>query len=40
MSVADESLIEWANTHLPSFLEIQDSTADPLCGGLALMRLA
>ncbi|EMD40348.1 hypothetical protein CERSUDRAFT_110942 [Gelatoporia subvermispora B] len=35
----DASLIEWANSHLPSSLQITDPTG-PLCGGLALLRLA
>lgn len=35
----DTSLIEWANSHLPSSLRITDTTG-PLCGGLALLRLA
>ena len=35
----DASLIEWANSHLPSHLQIKDP-AGPLCGGLALLRLA
>ncbi|KAI0694374.1 hypothetical protein C8T65DRAFT_585044 [Cerioporus squamosus] len=35
----DASLIEWANSHLPRNLRIKD-TAGPLCGGLALLRLA
>ncbi|TBU45202.1 hypothetical protein BD309DRAFT_989737 [Dichomitus squalens] len=35
----DASLIEWANSHLPSNLQIKDP-AGPLCGGLALLRLA
>lgn len=35
----DEGLIEWANSHLPSSLKIQD-TPGPLCGGLTLLRLA
>ncbi|OCH94505.1 hypothetical protein OBBRIDRAFT_747510 [Obba rivulosa] len=35
----DASLIEWANSHLPSSLQISDPTG-PLCGGLALLRLA
>ncbi|KAI1795003.1 hypothetical protein LXA43DRAFT_993043 [Ganoderma leucocontextum] len=36
---ADASLIEWANSHLPSGLQIKDP-AGQLCGGLALLRLA
>lgn len=35
----DDGLIEWANSHLPSSLQITDPTG-PLCGGLALLRLA
>ncbi|KDR84187.1 hypothetical protein GALMADRAFT_54404, partial [Galerina marginata CBS 339.88] len=35
----DESLIEWANTHLPDHLQITDPSG-ALCGGLALLRLA
>ncbi|KAI8989868.1 hypothetical protein BD414DRAFT_460138 [Trametes punicea] len=35
----DASLIEWANSHLPSQLQIKDTTGS-LCGGLALLRLA
>ncbi|KAJ6502678.1 hypothetical protein DFH09DRAFT_1375676 [Mycena vulgaris] len=35
----DEGLIEWANTHLPSNLQITDP-AGPLCDGLGLLRLA
>ncbi|TFK94901.1 hypothetical protein K466DRAFT_579615 [Polyporus arcularius HHB13444] len=35
----DDTLIEWANSHLPRNLRIKD-TAGPLCGGLALLRLA
>ncbi|KAJ7170172.1 hypothetical protein C8R46DRAFT_994929 [Mycena filopes] len=35
----DEGLIEWANSHLPSTLQITDP-AGPLCDGLGLLRLA
>ncbi|KAJ7754933.1 hypothetical protein DFH07DRAFT_494448 [Mycena maculata] len=35
----DEGLIEWANTHLPSNLQITDPLG-PLCDGLGLLRLA
>ena len=35
----DAGLIEWANSHLPSNLQIKDP-AGQLCGGLALLRLA
>lgn len=35
----DSDLIEWANTHLPSQLQIKDASGS-LCGGLALLRLA
>ncbi|KAJ7103227.1 hypothetical protein B0H15DRAFT_201781 [Mycena belliarum] len=35
----DEGLIEWANGHLPSKLQITDP-AGPLCDGLGLLRLA
>ncbi|KAJ7293017.1 hypothetical protein C8J57DRAFT_1267884 [Mycena rebaudengoi] len=35
----DESLIKWANTHLPTNLQINDP-AGPLCDGLGLLRLA
>ena len=35
----DDSLISWANSHLPEHLQITDPTG-PLCGGLALLRLA
>ncbi|KAL7282752.1 hypothetical protein ACG7TL_004227 [Trametes sanguinea] len=35
----DANLIEWANSHLPSQLQIKDTTGS-LCGGLALLRLA
>ncbi|KAF8958503.1 hypothetical protein BDZ97DRAFT_1923678 [Flammula alnicola] len=38
-SVADDALIEWANTHLPEDLQITDPHGS-LCGGLALLRLA
>jgi len=38
-NVVDDSLIEWANSHLPSHLQITDPNG-PLCGGLALLRLA
>lgn len=36
---ADDALIEWANTHLPTHLHVVDTTG-PLCSGLALLRLA
>ncbi|KAI0638634.1 hypothetical protein C8Q77DRAFT_1092036 [Trametes polyzona] len=35
----DAELIEWANSHLPSQLQIKDASGS-LCGGLALLRLA
>ncbi|KAI0371457.1 hypothetical protein BV20DRAFT_1120507 [Pilatotrama ljubarskyi] len=35
----DTDLIEWANSHLPSQLQIKDASGS-LCGGLALLRLA
>ncbi|KAJ7492321.1 hypothetical protein FB451DRAFT_1217879 [Mycena latifolia] len=35
----DEGLIEWANTHLPSNMQMTDP-AGPLCDGLGLLRLA
>ncbi|KAJ7459106.1 hypothetical protein B0H11DRAFT_179716 [Mycena galericulata] len=35
----DEGLVEWANTHLPSNLQITDPSG-PLCDGLGLLRLA
>jgi hypothetical protein len=35
----EESLIQWANSHLPQALQITDPTGS-LCGGLALLRLA
>ncbi|KAF8215872.1 hypothetical protein K438DRAFT_1914754 [Mycena galopus ATCC 62051] len=35
----DDGLIEWANSHLPSNLQITDSSG-PLCDGLGLLRLA
>ncbi|KAI0774696.1 hypothetical protein BD413DRAFT_302983 [Trametes elegans] len=35
----DGELIEWANSHLPSQLQIKDASGS-LCGGLALLRLA
>jgi hypothetical protein len=38
-NVADESLIQWANTHLSPALQIKDPIGS-LCGGLALLRLA
>jgi len=38
-SVAEISLIEWANSHLSSSLQITDPLG-PLCGGLTLLRLA
>jgi hypothetical protein len=39
LNPADRSLIEWANMHLPNSLRITD-TLGPLCGGLALLRVA
>ncbi|KAF5322385.1 hypothetical protein D9619_000742 [Psilocybe cf. subviscida] len=39
VNVANDPLIAWANTHLPEELQIVDSNG-PLCGGLALLRLA
>lgn len=39
MQPVDASLIEWANSHLPSSLHIKDNPG-PLCGGLTLLRLA
>ncbi|TFK43957.1 hypothetical protein BDQ12DRAFT_719130 [Crucibulum laeve] len=38
-STVEEDLIEWANSHLPGALKITDPNG-PLCGGLALLRLA
>ena len=38
-NVADDALINWANTHLPEDLQIADP-GGPLCGGLGLLRLA
>ncbi|KAI0313112.1 hypothetical protein OF83DRAFT_1249533 [Amylostereum chailletii] len=38
-TTVDPSLIEWANSHLPSALQITD-TSGVICGGLALLRLA
>jgi hypothetical protein len=38
-NVAEENLINWANTHLSPALQIKDSTGQ-LCGGLTLLRLA
>lgn len=35
----EDSLIEWANSHLPPRLQITDPTG-PLCSGLALLRIA
>ncbi|KAH9942598.1 hypothetical protein B0H21DRAFT_751037 [Amylocystis lapponica] len=35
----DPSLLEWANSHLPSSLHVED-TGGPLSSGLALLRLA
>lgn len=37
--MVDNSLIEWANSHLPENLQITDPLG-PLCGGLALLRIA
>ncbi|KAF9000253.1 hypothetical protein BDQ17DRAFT_1359916 [Cyathus striatus] len=39
VSTVEEALIEWANSRLPEDLQITDPTG-PLCGGLALLRLA
>ena len=39
MSQADDSLIRWANIHLPQSLQITESTGY-LCTGLGLLRLA
>ena len=36
---SEGSLVDWANSHLPSRLQITDS-AGSLCSGLALLRLA
>lgn len=36
---SDAQLIAWANSHLPKKLQITDPNG-PLCGGLALLRLA
>lgn len=38
ISPADESLIHWANTHLPEPLQITNPSV--LCGGLGLLRIA
>ncbi|KAL1742816.1 hypothetical protein HDZ31DRAFT_65600 [Schizophyllum fasciatum] len=35
----DDGIIDWANSHLPSNLQIRD-TGGPLIGGLGLLRLA
>ncbi|KAE9389360.1 hypothetical protein BT96DRAFT_980734 [Gymnopus androsaceus JB14] len=35
----DDGLIEWANSHLPSSLQIKD-TSGSICGGLTILRLA
>ena len=35
----DKSLVEWANSHLPEQLQVNDPTG-PLFSGLALLRLA
>ncbi|KAJ3556322.1 hypothetical protein NM688_g2090 [Phlebia brevispora] len=37
--VLDDSLIDWANSHLPHALQITDPSG-PLCGGLGLLRIA
>ncbi|KAI5993586.1 hypothetical protein EDD15DRAFT_2509889 [Pisolithus albus] len=37
-SVIDNSLIAWANLHLPQSLQVEDPTG-PLFGGLAILRL-
>lgn len=37
--VVEDALIEWANTHLPGYLQVLNP-AGPLYGGLALLRLA
>ena len=39
MSQSDNSLIVWANTHLPESLQINESTGF-ICSGLELLRLA
>ena len=39
MNQVDDSLIQWANTHLPESLQITD-TNGVLCTGLGLLRLA
>ena len=36
---AEVELVEWANSHLPHSLRIPETTAGPLYGGLALLRL-
>ncbi|PCH40745.1 hypothetical protein WOLCODRAFT_136965 [Wolfiporia cocos MD-104 SS10] len=36
---ADDGLIEWANSHLPTSLQVPDPSG-PLYGGLALLRMA
>ncbi|RXW25401.1 hypothetical protein EST38_g391 [Candolleomyces aberdarensis] len=38
-SAAEESLIDWANSHLPESLQVHD-TFGPLFNGLALLRIA
>ncbi|KAJ3740791.1 hypothetical protein DFH05DRAFT_1545582 [Lentinula detonsa] len=35
----DDGLIDWANSHLPSSLQITD-TSGAICGGLTILRLA
>ncbi|EAU82730.2 hypothetical protein CC1G_10635 [Coprinopsis cinerea okayama7 len=39
MTSADENLIDWANSHLPTSLQVYDPTG-PLFTGLALLRIA
>lgn len=39
MSQAEDSLIHWANSHLPESLQINDPTG-LLCTGLGLLRIA
>jgi hypothetical protein len=38
-NAAETALIEWANSHLPNSNKITD-TFGPICGGLALLRIA
>ena len=37
--MVDDSLIEWANTHLPETLQITDPSGG-ICSGLGLLRIA